>query len=107
MAHFYILKVCSLQLIRRQPNKPSINNSRAPYGAQFKNKMFKLIQEILIYVIVACSSLFIMSYAVHMLVGGLVNADTESLLIELICVIGIIAMGYMARDVIRRRKGIK
>jgi hypothetical protein len=69
--------------------------------------MNKLIQEIIIYLIVALSSLFIMSYAVHMLVGGLVSKETESLLIIVTCIVGIVAIGFMVWDVTRRRKSIK
>lgn len=69
--------------------------------------MNKLIQEILIYFIVALSSLFIMSYAVHMLIGGLVSKETEYLLILATCLIGVVAIGFMVRDVIRHRKGSK
>jgi len=66
--------------------------------------MYKLIQEILIYFIVALSSLFIMSYAVHMLIGGLVSKETEYLLILATCLIGVVAIGFMVWDVIRHRK---
>jgi hypothetical protein len=66
-----------------------------------------LLQEILIYLIVAVSSLFIMGFAMHMLVGGLVSAETEYLLIMLICVADMAAIGFMARDVIRHRRGLK
>ncbi|BBJ23994.1 hypothetical protein W01_19210 [Candidatus Nitrotoga sp. AM1P] len=69
--------------------------------------MNKLIQEIIIYLIVALSSLFIMSYAVHMLVGGLVSKKTEYLLIIITCIIGVVAIGFMAWDVAKRRKGLK
>jgi len=69
--------------------------------------MNKLIQEIIIYIIVALSSLFIMSYAVHMLVGGLVSKETENLLIIVTCVVGVVAIGFMVWDVAQRRKGIK
>jgi len=69
--------------------------------------MNKLIQEILIYFIVALSSLFIMSYAVHMLIGGLVSKETEYLLILATCLIGVVAIGFMVQDVIRHRKGSK
>ncbi len=68
--------------------------------------MNKPIQEIIIYLIVAISSLFIMSYAVHMLVGGLVSKETEDLLILATCIVGIVAIGLMAWDVARRHKGI-
>lgn len=68
--------------------------------------MNKPIHEIVIYLIVAISSLFVMSYAVHMLVGGLVSKETEDLLILATCIIGVVAIGLMAWDVARRRKGI-
>ena len=67
--------------------------------------MSKLLQEALIYLVVAVSSLFILGFSVHMLVGGLVSPETEYLLIELICLADIAAIGYMAWDVIQRRKG--
>ena len=67
--------------------------------------MFKLIQEIAVYLIVAVGSLFILGYAVHMLVGGLVKPETEYSLIEGVCALDLMAIGYMAWDVIRRRRG--
>ncbi|CAH1388116.1 conserved hypothetical protein [Candidatus Nitrotoga sp. M5] len=69
--------------------------------------MNKLILEALIYLVVALCSLFIMGYAVHMLVGGLVSEEIERLLIIITCLIGVVAIGLMAWDVIQRRKGIK
>ena len=69
--------------------------------------MKKHIQEALIYLVVAMGSLLILSYAVHMLVGGLVEPETEYRLIALVCVIDIIAISYMAWDVIQRRTGRK
>jgi hypothetical protein len=60
--------------------------------------------EILTYAIVAASSLFIMGFVVHMLVGGLVSENIEIALIGLVCTIDAVAIGFMARDVIRRRK---
>jgi hypothetical protein len=60
--------------------------------------------EILTYAIVAASSLFIMGSVVHMLLGGLVSEDTEIALIVLVCLIDAIVIGFMARDVVRRRK---
>ena len=67
--------------------------------------MNKHLQEIFVYCVVAISSLFIMGFAMHMLVGGLVSPETEELLIILICLADSVAIGFMARDVIRRRKG--
>jgi len=69
--------------------------------------MGKLIQEIFVYAVIAISSLFILGYSVHMLVGGLVSADTEYLLIELVCLADLAVIGYMAWDVIQRRSGRK
>lgn len=62
------------------------------------------LSEILVYVIVAISSLIIMGYATHMLVGGLVSPDTEYLLIAVVCFLDLIAIGYMAWDVIKRKR---
>ena len=69
--------------------------------------MRKHVQEAVIYLVVALGSLFILSYAVHMLVGGLVSEETEYRLITLVCFIDIAAFGYMAWDVIQRRTGRK
>ncbi|MEJ1958819.1 MAG: hypothetical protein WDM70_04685 [Nitrosomonadales bacterium] len=66
--------------------------------------MSKLLQEVLVYLVVGISSLFIMGFAMHMLVGGLVSPETEELLIVFICLLDLTAMGFMTRDVIRRRK---
>jgi len=67
--------------------------------------MGKLLQEAFVYLIVAISSLFIMGFAMHMLVGGLVSPETEELLIIFICLADLTVIGFMARDVIKRRKG--
>lgn len=67
----------------------------------------KHLQEILVYLIVAISSMFIMGYATHMLVGGLINPETEYLLITLVCIADMIVIGFMAWDVIQRRSGRK
>jgi len=69
--------------------------------------MNKIIQEAVVYLVVAISSLFIMGFVMHMLVGGLVSPETEEMLIILICFIDLIAISLMARDVIRRRNGLK
>ena len=67
--------------------------------------MIKIFQEAFVYLVVAISSLFIMGFVMHMLVGGLVSPETEELLIILICLADLTAIGLMARDVIKRRKG--
>lgn len=67
--------------------------------------MVKHLQEIAVYLIVAVSSLFIMGFVMHMLVGGLVSPETEELLIILICLADLVVIGLMAKDVINRRRG--
>ena len=69
--------------------------------------MNKIVQEAAVYLVVAISSLFIMGFVMHMLVGGLVSPETEELLIILICLVDLVAMSLMARDVIMRRRGLK
>lgn len=64
-----------------------------------------MIGEILIYVVVAISALFITGYVVHMFIGGLVSLETEYQLITLACLIIVGVIGYMTWDVIQRRSG--
>ena len=66
-----------------------------------------MIGEILIYVVVAISALFIAGYAVHMFIGGLVSPESEYQIIALACVVIVGVIGYMAWDVIQRRSGRK
>jgi hypothetical protein len=66
-----------------------------------------MISEILIYVVIAISSLFITGYAVHMFIGGLVSPEVEYQLIAIVCLIITGAIGYMAWDVIQKRSGRK
>jgi hypothetical protein len=60
--------------------------------------------EILIYLTIALGSLIMMGYTVHMFVGGLVSAETEYLLIAFTCLSVACIIGYMAWDVIQKRK---
>ena len=61
------------------------------------------MREALVYLAIAISSLVMMGYAIHMLVGGLVSIEIEYLLITVACVIMSGVMGYMVREVIQRR----
>jgi hypothetical protein len=63
-----------------------------------------LLKELPVYLLVAVSSLLIMCFVVHAMVGGLVSLHTEYILYAVVCLIDIAAMTFMARDVIRRRK---
>jgi hypothetical protein len=66
--------------------------------------MNPLLREAPIYLVVAVSSLAIMVFFVHAMVGGLVSERTEYILYGVVCAIDLAAMGFMARDVIKRRK---
>ena len=66
-----------------------------------------MMGEILMYLVVAISALFITGYAVHMFIGGLVSSESELQLIILACLIVASAIGYMTWDVIQRRSGRK
>jgi hypothetical protein len=63
-----------------------------------------MFKEIVIYALVAASSLFLMTFIVHMLVGGLVSAETELLLTIGLCSVVACLIGAMAWDVVRRRR---
>ncbi len=66
--------------------------------------MKELLKEAPVYLVVAVSSLFIMCFFVHAMVGGLVSQETEYLLYVVVCAVDLTVMGFMARDVIKRRK---
>ncbi len=61
-------------------------------------------KEIILYTLVGLTSLFILGYSVHMLVGGMVSPATERLIIIIACLIGVAAIAFMAWDVARLRK---
>lgn len=63
-----------------------------------------MYKEILIYVLVAASSLFLMTFVAHMMVGGLVSARTEQLITIGLCTVVACLIGAMAWDVARRRR---
>lgn len=62
-------------------------------------------KEILIYALVAASSLFLMTFVAHMLVGGLVSPQTEQIVTIALCGTVACVIGVMAWDVVRRRRG--
>ncbi len=63
-----------------------------------------MYKEILIYALVAASSLFLMTFVAHMLVGGLVSPQTEEIVTVALCGLVACLIGAMAWDVIRRRR---
>ncbi len=66
--------------------------------------MNPLLKEAPVYLAVAISSLLIMCFVVHAMVGGLVSEKTEYMLYGVVCLIDVTVMSLMARDVIRRRR---
>jgi len=66
--------------------------------------MKELLKEVPVYLVVALSSLAIMVFFVHAMVGGMVSEQTEYLLYGVVCGLDLIAMTFMARDVIKRRR---
>jgi hypothetical protein len=61
------------------------------------------MKELILYSIAAVSSLFVLGYSIHMLVGGLVSDQTENWLIAMTCLVGAVVIAFMYWDVIRRR----
>lgn len=62
------------------------------------------MKEAIFYMFGATTSLFILGYAVHMMIGGLVSRQMEIVTIAGVTAAGIISIGFMAWDVIRRRR---
>jgi Mn2+/Fe2+ NRAMP family transporter len=62
------------------------------------------MKEIIILIIVAVSSLFILGYSVHMFIGGLVSASTEQWAIIIAVGIGFIVLTFLGLDIIKQRK---
>ncbi len=62
------------------------------------------MKEIAILLTVAASSLFILGYSVHMLINGLVSAETEKWIIIGACSVGAAIITFMAWDIINQRR---
>ena len=63
-----------------------------------------MFKEILIYALVAASSLLLMTFVAHMMVGGLVSEQTERIITIGLCTVVACLIGAMAWDVARRRR---
>jgi len=61
-------------------------------------------KEILVYIVVVCSSLFLSAYTVHMVVGGVVEEKTEYFLMGVMCLLVASAISFMAWDVYKKRR---
>jgi len=62
------------------------------------------MREIIILLIVAVSSLFILGYSVHMFIGGLVSPETEKTAIIIACSIGAVILIFLGLDIIKQRR---
>jgi Mn2+/Fe2+ NRAMP family transporter len=62
------------------------------------------MREIVILVIVAISSLFILGYSIHMFIGGLVSPETEKISIAVAVAIGFIILLFLGFDIVKQRR---
>jgi hypothetical protein len=62
------------------------------------------MKEIILLALVAISSIFILGYSLHMLIGGLVSPGTEQWIITVACVVGAIIVAFMGWDIVRQRR---
>ncbi|MBL1277675.1 MAG: hypothetical protein COB30_016470 [Ectothiorhodospiraceae bacterium] len=62
------------------------------------------MKEIILLSLVAISSIFLLGYSLHMLIGGLVSAETERWIITAACVVGAIIVAFMGWDIVRQRR---
>lgn len=62
------------------------------------------MREIIIFITVALSSLFILGYSIHMFIGGLVSPQTEKIAIAIAVTIGVIVLAVLAWDIVNQRR---
>jgi len=61
------------------------------------------MKEVIIYLIVAVSSLLLMAYTVHMFVGGLVEEKTQEMITIIVLGVAVTIMAFLGWDIVRRR----
>jgi membrane protein DedA with SNARE-associated domain len=61
-------------------------------------------REVAVYVLVAISSLLMISYTIHMFIGGLVSDRSEHTIMAVAVTLWACVIGALAWDVIRRRR---
>lgn len=61
-------------------------------------------KEALIYIGVSISSLIMISYVVHMFIGGIVSPHTEHSIQAAVAALWAVGLGVMAWDIVRRRR---
>lgn len=62
------------------------------------------MKEIILYSLLAISSLVVLGYSIHMFIGGLVTPETEFKAITIGCMLGILVIGFLVIDVIKQRR---
>lgn len=62
------------------------------------------MREIVILIVVAVSSLFILGYSIHMFIGGLVSPETEKTSIIVAVAIGAVILLFLGLDIIKQRR---
>ena len=65
---------------------------------------FISIKEIILYTLAGLTSVFVLGYSVHMLIGSMVSPTTERWAITIACSIGVVVIIFMMWDVTRQRK---
>lgn len=66
-------------------------------------RIMPTMRESIIYGFSACVSLFMLSYTVHIFIGGLVSEETEYLVMSIVLGIAVCAIGWMVRDILKTR----
>ena len=62
------------------------------------------MKEVIILIVVAISSLFILGYSIHMFIGGLVSPQTEKIAIVTAIIIGAVILVLLGLDIVRQRR---
>jgi hypothetical protein len=62
------------------------------------------MKEVALLLVGALSSVAILGYSVHMLIGGVVGEETERWIITGVCVIGAGIVSFMGYDIVRARR---
>lgn len=63
------------------------------------------MKEIIIYLIAAIAVITVFGYSIHMFIGGFVEPQTETLIITAGCIFAAAVIGFLAWDIIKKRRG--
>jgi len=61
------------------------------------------MRESILYGFSACVSILMISYTVHIFIGGLVSERTEYLIMSIVIGITVCVIGWMVRDILKSR----